>query len=93
MRSLFQFVADRLLEELPADADGNVRIALVTAPPPPLESDWDQVHRDLGYEWCRPCAEWHRPPECAIDEDGVPELDWENCSCVEGCPRCVKITL
>jgi hypothetical protein len=25
---------------------------------------------DLGYVWCRPCGEHHRPPECAIDERG-----------------------
>lgn len=33
-------------------------------------SDWDQTYHDVGYEWCRPCREWHRPPECDIDEDG-----------------------
>ena len=40
------------------------------------ENDWAQTYRDCGYEWCRPCAEWHRPPECAIDEQGR-ALDWD----------------
>ena len=66
MRSLFQLVADRLLEELPADADGNVRIALVTAP---LEGDRD------------------------VDRGVDLVLDWEDCLCVGGCPRCVELTL
>lgn len=34
--------------------------------------EWDQAHRDIGREWCRPCREWHRPPECTIDQDGSP---------------------
>ncbi len=42
------------------------------------DDDWDQAHRDLGYTHCRPCREWHRPPECAIDENGTPDLDQEN---------------
>ena len=45
-------------------------LARVTAPKPTEGSDWDQTYRDAGYEWCRPCGEWHRPPECAIDELG-----------------------
>lgn len=36
---------------------------------------WDQACLDLGYAWCRPCQEWHRPPECWIDQDGTPALD------------------
>jgi hypothetical protein len=43
---------------------------MVTAPLG--ERDWSQSYRDLGYDWCRPCQEWHRPPECAIDQDGEP---------------------
>jgi hypothetical protein len=39
-------------------------------------SDWDQTYLDAGYEWCRPCREWHRPPECPIDEQGRP-LNWQ----------------
>lgn len=40
-----------------------------------MSDDWDAVFRQVGYEYCRPCREWHRPPECAIDESGVPDLD------------------
>lgn len=36
---------------------------------------WEQAYRDLGYAWCRPCAEWHRPPECWITDRGVSALD------------------
>ncbi len=24
----------------------------------------------MDYPWCRPCDEHHRPPECAVDEEG-----------------------
>jgi hypothetical protein len=41
-------------------------------------SDWDQTYRDLGYEWCRPCQEWHRPPECPINEAGEPVPVWSD---------------
>jgi len=27
-------------------------------------------HFAAGYEWCRPCQEHHRPPECAINDRG-----------------------
>ena len=30
----------------------------------------DCMHFDCGYPWCRACGEHHRPPECAIDEQG-----------------------
>lgn len=43
----------------------------------PADDEWHQVYVELGYTWCRPCGEYHRPPECAIDQQGVPELDWE----------------
>lgn len=42
----------------------------------PATDDWHQTMLDLGYIWCRPCVEYHRGRECAIDEHGVPELDW-----------------
>ena len=32
--------------------------------------DRDQAYLDAGYIRCRPHGEWHRPPECAINEDG-----------------------
>lgn len=32
--------------------------------------EWDLTYWDCGYSWCRPCEEWHRLPECAIDPDG-----------------------
>jgi hypothetical protein len=37
--------------------------------------DWDRVLLDAGYIWCRPCADWHRPPECWITEDGTGRYD------------------
>lgn len=37
------------------------------------------LHFALDYPWCRPCGEHHRPPECAINEQGQ-----ALCSC--GCP-------
>jgi hypothetical protein len=42
----------------------------------PADDAWHRTYLELGYEWCRPCREYHRPPECAIDEQGLPELDW-----------------
>lgn len=39
--------------------------------------DWGQTMIDLGYTWCRPCVEYHRPPECAIREDGSTAHWWE----------------
>lgn len=44
--------------------------------PQPADDYWHRAYLDAGYDWCRPCGEYHRPPECAIDERGVPELDW-----------------
>jgi hypothetical protein len=32
--------------------------------------DRDQAYLDAGYIRCRAHGEWHRPPECAINEDG-----------------------
>ena len=32
--------------------------------------DWHQTYVELGYLYCRPCREYHRPPECAINEYG-----------------------
>lgn len=40
------------------------------------DNGWAQTYRDCGYTYCRPCGEWHRPPECAIDEHGR-ALDWD----------------
>jgi hypothetical protein len=42
----------------------------------PDTDEWAQTYRDCGYDYCRPCREWHRPPECAIDEQGR-ALDWD----------------
>ena len=47
---------------------------ILRAPQDPPD-EWDKVQMAAGYTWCRPCAEWHRPPECWIDEQGVSELD------------------
>lgn len=41
----------------------------------PDDDEWSGTFRALGYEWCRPCAEWHRPPECWIDSGGRSRLD------------------
>jgi hypothetical protein len=42
--------------------------------PPDCGGDWTGegscAYRDTGYLWCRPCREHHRPPECAVDEQG-----------------------
>lgn len=32
--------------------------------------DVDCWHLAANYPWCRPCEEHHRPPECAVDEQG-----------------------
>lgn len=39
------------------------------------DDEWDPVLISLGFVLCRPCNEWHRPPECWIDETGTPALD------------------
>lgn len=44
---------------------------------PPEDDEWYQAMVDVGYAWCRPCREYHRPPECCIDQDGN-ALDWES---------------
>ena len=48
---------------------------------------------DSGYPYCRSCAEHHRGPECAVNEDGV-SLQW--CGCPwdndEHLPRPVRCT-
>ena len=28
---------------------------------------WFSAFWDSGYSWCRPCGEYHRLPECAIE--------------------------
>lgn len=28
------------------------------------------MNANAGYDWCRPCGDHHRPPECAVDEQG-----------------------
>lgn len=43
-----------------------------------LDDNWDQAYLDAGYIWCRPCREWQRSPECAIDEAGY-ALAWCGC--------------
>lgn len=53
------------------DEDGDVRCAVVADPchcgdPDPAGC----MNLNAGYPWCRPCGEHHRPPECAIDEQG-----------------------
>ena len=40
------------------------------------DDEWHQAHVDAGYDYCRSCKEYHRPPECAINEQGVPLDPW-----------------
>ena len=37
---------------------------------------WHWSPSYYGYLFCRPCGEHHRPPECAIDEQGR-ALRWD----------------
>lgn len=39
---------------------------------------WDETLLELGYINCRPCKEWHRSPECAIDTEG---FALQSCGC------------
>jgi hypothetical protein len=41
------------------------------------DEEWAQTYRDLGYAFCRPHQEWHRPPECAINQNGETVPWWE----------------
>ena len=43
---------------------------------PDPDDPWTITHLAAGYVWCRPHEEWHRPPECAINEQGQ-AVDWE----------------
>lgn len=43
----------------------------------PGDDEWGPTMNDLGYTWCRPCVDYHRPPECAIREDGATAHWWE----------------
>jgi hypothetical protein len=45
-------------------------------PLPASEEEGANTYRDAGYDWCRPCGEWHRPPECPINERGEPAPTW-----------------
>lgn len=47
-------------------------------PLPAGEEEWAGTYRDIGYDWCRPCGEWHRPPECPIDEQGRAVPTWDD---------------
>lgn len=38
--------------------------------PHPCDSEPDGCWHLPGYLWCEPCGEHHRPPQCAIDQDG-----------------------
>lgn len=44
--------------------------------------EWDETLIEAGYIYCRPHEEWHRPPECAIDQQGEP-LMWCGCRWVD----------
>lgn len=74
--------------------DGLMHPDQAYVPLPPGEEEWAQTYRDCGYDWCRPCREWHRPPECWITPDGVPAYDVMLGECCEagrqawpdGCP-------
>ena len=38
--------------------------------------EWHQTYLDAGYDFCRPCRQYHRPPECPVDETGTPHPAW-----------------
>lgn len=33
--------------------------------------EWDIAFMQTGYSYCRPCGEYHRPPECVIEGELV----------------------
>lgn len=39
--------------------------------------DWGDTYVELGYTWCQPCGEYHRPPRCALRPDGTIAHPWE----------------
>jgi len=42
---------------------------------PQWTDDWHDTMVELGYNFCRPCDEYHRGDECWIDENGVSRYD------------------
>jgi len=45
----------------------------------PLNGGWDDETMALmGYVWCRAHTDYHRLPECAVDESGQPLMP---CGC------------
>jgi hypothetical protein len=38
--------------------------------------EWANAYQDIGYEYCRTCTDWHRPPECPVDDSGKPLHPW-----------------
>lgn len=55
---------------------GHVVYAVLVEPDVCYCGEADCMHFQVGYPFCRPCDEHHRPPECAIDEHGR-ALNWE----------------
>lgn len=45
---------------------------------------WHQTHIEAGYILCRAHGEYHRPPECPIDEQGQPVPQWADETGEEG---------
>jgi hypothetical protein len=43
---------------------------------------WAEAYWDTGYTYCPADKEWHRPPECAIDEAGQPSPPWKD-ACID----------
>lgn len=40
------------------------------------DDEWHQTYLDAGYVWCPAHGEYHRPPDCPIDETGQPNPPW-----------------
>jgi hypothetical protein len=56
------------------DYDGIVRDR--SKLPASEDDEWADAFWDAGYDYCRAHKDWHRPPECEIDENGNPDPSW-----------------
>lgn len=70
----YEVLSDGTIVHLHRGTDRVVHAGII---PPDDGIDWDRALLDAGYIHCRPHDEWHRPPECAIRQDGTPAPWWE----------------